>query len=60
MTEQMNVVKRKFVRISARVYASDIALIDEEAEKEDMNRSDMLRKIVKEYVEQLRKKNEVK
>ena len=51
-------VKRKFIRISARVYASDIALIDEEAEKEDMNRSDMLRKIVKEYVEIHSKKGE--
>ena len=52
MTEQMrNVVKRKFVRISARVYASDIVFLDEEASRQDMNRSDILRRIVKEYVE---------
>ena len=43
--------KRNMVRISARVYVSDVDFLDEEASRQDMNRSDILRKIVKEYVE---------
>jgi metal-responsive CopG/Arc/MetJ family transcriptional regulator len=43
--------KRNMVRISARVYVSDVDFLDEEASRQDMNRSDILRRIVKEYVE---------
>lgn len=49
-------VKREAVRVSVRLYKSDVRVIDEIADQETLNRSDILRKIIREYVEG--KKNE--
>ena len=56
MAIEMVMAKRKTKVVSVYLYVSDVDFIDKEAEKNDMNRSDMIRKIIRDHVE---KKKEV-
>ena len=50
----MVMVKRKTKVVSVYLYVSDIDFIDKEAAKNDMNRSDVIRKIIRDHVEKKR------
>ena len=51
---KMVMAKRKTKVVSVYLYVSDIDFIDKEAAKNDMNRSDVIRKIIRDHVEKKR------
>ena len=54
----MVMAKRKTKVVSVYLYVSDIDYIDKEAAKNDMNRSDVIRKIIRDHVEKKREAEE--
>jgi metal-responsive CopG/Arc/MetJ family transcriptional regulator len=54
----MVMAKRRTKMVSVYLYVSDVDFIDEEARKNDMNRSDVIRKIIRDHVEKKREEKE--
>ena len=50
--------KRQTKMVSVNLYVSDVDFIDEEARKNDMNRSDVIRKTIRDHVEKKREEKE--